>query len=81
LWFDRYALDLARGCLRSGDQDIELRPKAFEVLRHLAANAGVLVSKQDLYEAVWPNVTVSDRFTGAMAFVSCARSSATTSTA
>jgi sulfatase modifying factor 1 len=60
LWFDRFALDLGRGCLRSGNQDIELRPKAFEVLRHLAANAGVLVPKQDLYEAVWPNVTVSD---------------------
>ncbi len=60
LWFDRFALDLARGCLRSGDQDIELRPKAFEVLRHLAANAGILVPKQDLYEAVWPNVAVSD---------------------
>ena len=66
LWFDRFALDLARGCLRSGDQDIELRPKAFEVLRHLAANAGILVPKQDLYEAVWPNVAVSDELSGAV---------------
>lgn len=60
LWFDRFALDLTRGCLRSGDRDIELRPKAFEVLHHLAANAGVLVPKRQLYEAVWPNVAVSD---------------------
>src|SRR3954467_2393153 len=60
LYFDKFSLDLARGCLRAGDQDIELRPKTFEVLRYLAANAGRLVAKQELYDAVWPNVTVSD---------------------
>jgi formylglycine-generating enzyme required for sulfatase activity/DNA-binding winged helix-turn-helix (wHTH) protein len=60
LWFDRFALDLARGCLRLGEQEIELRPKAFEVLRYLAVHAGALVPKQDLYAAVWPNITVSD---------------------
>jgi formylglycine-generating enzyme required for sulfatase activity len=60
LYFDKFSLDLARGCLRAGDQDIELRPKAFEVLKYLAANAGRLVTKQELYEAVWPNVIVSD---------------------
>jgi formylglycine-generating enzyme required for sulfatase activity/DNA-binding winged helix-turn-helix (wHTH) protein len=60
LRFDRFALDLARGRLRAGDQDIELRPKAFEVLCYLAENAGRLVLKQELYEAVWPDVTVSD---------------------
>jgi DNA-binding winged helix-turn-helix (wHTH) protein len=58
LRFDRFALDLTRGCLRVGDEDIELRPKAFEVLRYLAQNAGRLVAKQD--DAVWPNVIVSD---------------------
>src|SRR5689334_14704896 len=60
LYFDKFSLDLTRGCLRAGDQEIELRPKAFEVLKYLATNAGRLVTKQDLYEAVWPNVTVSD---------------------
>jgi formylglycine-generating enzyme required for sulfatase activity len=60
LRFDRFALDLARGCLRVGEQDIDLRPKAFEVLRYLAESAGRLVSKQELYDAVWPNVTVCD---------------------
>jgi formylglycine-generating enzyme required for sulfatase activity len=60
LYFDKFSLDFARGCLRAGDQDIELRPKTFEVLRYLATNAGRLVTKQDLYEAVWPNVIVSD---------------------
>src|SRR5215468_3919848 len=60
LYFGKFSLDLARGCLRAGDQDIELRPKAFEVLKYLATNAGRLVTKQELYEAVWPNVIVSD---------------------
>jgi sulfatase modifying factor 1 len=60
LYFDRFSLDLARGCLRLGDQDLELRPKTFEVLKFLAMNAGRLVAKQELYDAVWPNVIVSD---------------------
>jgi formylglycine-generating enzyme required for sulfatase activity len=60
LCFGPFALDLTRGCLRAGDRDIDLRPKAFEVLCYLAENAGRLVSKQELHEAVWPNVIVTD---------------------
>jgi DNA-binding winged helix-turn-helix (wHTH) protein len=60
LRFERFVLDLTRGCLRVGDVNIELRPKTFEVLRCLAENAGRLVTKDELYEAVWPNVVVSD---------------------
>ena len=60
LRFDRFTLDLTRGFLREGDRDIDLRPKAFQVLCHLASNAGRLVSKQELFEAVWPAVAVSD---------------------
>jgi formylglycine-generating enzyme required for sulfatase activity/DNA-binding winged helix-turn-helix (wHTH) protein len=60
LYFDKFSLDFARGCLRAGDQDVELRPKAFEVLKYLAENAGRLVGKQELYDAIWPNVIVSD---------------------
>ena len=60
LYFDRFSLDLARGSLRMGDQNLDLRPKAFEVLKCLAMNAGRLVAKQELYDAVWPNVIVSD---------------------
>jgi DNA-binding winged helix-turn-helix (wHTH) protein len=60
LRFGRFALDLARGCLRDSDQDIDLRPKTYEVLRCLVDNAGRLVSKQALYDTVWPNATVTD---------------------
>ena len=60
LYFDRFSLDFARGCLRVDEEDIELRPKAFEVLKYLTENAGRLVGKQELYDAIWPNVIVSD---------------------
>lgn len=60
LLFDRFVLDLTRGCLRAGDQDLALRPKAFEVLCHLVENAGRLVAKKELHDAVWGDIAVSD---------------------
>jgi DNA-binding winged helix-turn-helix (wHTH) protein len=59
LHFDRFSLDFARGCLRAGEQDIKLRPKSFEVLCYLVHNAGRLVAKQELLDAIWPNVIVT----------------------
>ena len=41
-------------------QRIDLRPKSFDVLAYLAANAGQLVSKGDLMQSVWPDVVVTD---------------------
>src|SRR4051812_25146219 len=59
--FDGFTLDLTRGCLRGpDDREIELRPKVFELLFYLSGNAGRLVPKRELVEAVWPNVVVSD---------------------
>jgi DNA-binding winged helix-turn-helix (wHTH) protein len=58
--FDRFALDLTRGCLRNGEQGIDLRPKTFQVLTYLALNAGRLVPKKELLDAVWAGVVVSD---------------------
>ncbi|HEX3990517.1 MAG TPA: AAA family ATPase [Acetobacteraceae bacterium] len=58
--FQQFTLDLRRGCLRDAAHEIELRPKSFAVLRHLVENAGRLVSKDELIELVWANVTVSD---------------------
>src|SRR6266436_7326589 len=60
LRFDDYTLDVARGCLRTADREIELRPKSFEVLRYLVENAGRLVTKDELIKAAWPNVVVTD---------------------
>ena len=58
--FGEYSLDVVRGCLRAADREISLRPKSFEVLRYLVENAGRLIAKQELYEAVWADVVVSD---------------------
>ncbi|WP_094194230.1 winged helix-turn-helix domain-containing protein [Bradyrhizobium viridifuturi] len=60
LIFDSFVFDLARGVVRVDGVELDLRPKSFAVLRHLVSNAGRLVSKQDLHEAVWGNVAVSD---------------------
>jgi len=60
LRFDDYQLDLGRGCLRTGDREIDLRPKSFSLLAYLVANAGRLVSKVELMDAVWPKLAVSD---------------------
>src|SRR5687767_12871154 len=44
--FGGHTLDLARGVLRSaGGDEVGLRPKAAEVLRHLAERAGRVVSR------------------------------------
>ena len=58
--FDGYILDFQRGCLLAGDEEIALRPKTFEFLRHLVSNPGRLVSKDELLAVVWPNIVVTD---------------------
>src|ERR1700716_622993 len=58
--FGEYTLDIAQGCLRTADREVDLRPKSFEVLRCLVENVGRLVTKDELIKAVWPNVIVTD---------------------
>lgn len=58
--FEDFSLDLLQCVLRRQGEVIELRPKAFDVLRHLVANAGSVVSKQQLLEALWPGLAVTD---------------------
>ena len=59
--FAGFELDEQRLELRGPDGTaIKLRTKTFEMLRLFAANAGRVLSKQELMEAVWPNVHVGD---------------------
>jgi TolB-like protein/DNA-binding winged helix-turn-helix (wHTH) protein len=54
-------LDLRREELRDGTgARIELRNRSFSVLRHLATNAGRVVTKDELLQANWPGVTVTE---------------------
>src|SRR5215510_7411867 len=60
LRFDCYVLDLGRGSLLQDGTEIALRPKTFGVLRHLVENTGRLISKDELFAAVWPNLAITD---------------------
>jgi DNA-binding winged helix-turn-helix (wHTH) protein len=54
------ALDLERLCVDAGSGPVPLRPKSFDVLRHLMEHAGRVIPKEELIAALWPGVTVSD---------------------
>jgi DNA-binding winged helix-turn-helix (wHTH) protein len=58
--FEGFLLDARGRSLRNGAHDIKLRPKSFDVLCVLVANAGRLLTKDEVINAVWPNVTVTD---------------------
>jgi TolB-like protein/Tfp pilus assembly protein PilF len=60
LRFAGYTLDFRRGCLRQGNREIILRPKSFGLLCYLVENAGRLVSKDEIIDAVWQNAVVTD---------------------
>jgi Tol biopolymer transport system component/DNA-binding winged helix-turn-helix (wHTH) protein len=53
-------VDMRRQLLIRGNDEIRLRPRAFDVLRYLVTNAGRLISKQELMDAVWADVAVTD---------------------
>ncbi len=58
--FADFVLDTDRGLLESHGTELALRPKSFEVLTCLVVNAGRLVSKDELLQAVWPDVVVTE---------------------
>ncbi len=61
LRFAGFELDQQRAELRGSDGvAIKLRPKTFEMLRLFATSSGRVLSKQELMEAVWPNVHVGE---------------------
>ncbi|KGT76331.1 transcriptional regulator CadC [Bradyrhizobium japonicum] len=61
LRFAGFELDQQRAELRSAEGvAIKLRPKTFEMLRLFATSGGRVLSKQELMEAVWPNVHVGE---------------------
>ena len=61
LRFAGFELDQLATELRAPDgKPVKLRPKTFEMLRLFAASPGRALSKQELMEAIWPNVIVSE---------------------
>jgi DNA-binding winged helix-turn-helix (wHTH) protein len=60
LVFGPFRLDLRDERLWRGPEAIPLPPKTFAVLRCLVTQAGQLVTKDALLEAVWPATMVSE---------------------
>src|SRR5262244_76424 len=61
LWhFGPFRLDQANAGLWRAAQPVTLRPKTFEVLVYLVTHAGQLVTKESLFDAVWPETAVGD---------------------
>ena len=60
LIFGSYRWDPHTGQLWRGKQEVSLTGKASAVLRSLVERAGQLVTKDELFAAVWPQTVVSD---------------------
>ena len=60
LEFESFTLDLDRLCLLGPSGLADLRPKSFEVLRYLVEHAGRVVTKEEMLDALWPDVTVGE---------------------
>lgn len=58
--FDNIEVDLSRECLVRDGQEKHLRQKAFQVLVYLLERRERLVSKAELFDAVWANTAVTD---------------------
>jgi DNA-binding winged helix-turn-helix (wHTH) protein len=58
--FGLFKLDETGRALRRGAHEIQLQPRAFDLLVHLVRNRGRVVPKDELLDAIWPGVTVTD---------------------
>jgi len=58
--FGPFLLNPEQGSLSQNGMSVALTPKAFAVLVYLVEHAGELVSKDQLFGAVWPNVIVTE---------------------
>ena len=58
--FDRFEVDPARGELRRDGAPVACEPQVLDLIAHLAAHPGEIVSRDDLIEHVWGGRIVSD---------------------
>lgn len=59
-YFEDFTLDLTRGRLLRGSEEVKVRPKTFLLLTYLVAHNNRLISKEELISAVWPDTAVTD---------------------
>ena len=61
LRFGNVLLDVDRAVLRdSNGAEVALRPKSLDLLLMLARHPGRVLSRDELFDAVWPDVTVTE---------------------
>ncbi|HRP36051.1 MAG TPA: transcriptional regulator, partial [Gammaproteobacteria bacterium] len=58
--FGEFTLDAGRGTLRGPDGELRLRPKSFDLLLYLLRHPGRLVGREELLNAVWGQLAVTD---------------------
>ena len=58
--FDGFDVDFDRGELRRAGAALPLRPKTFALLAYLTNHTGQLLSKDQILDAVWPDVVVTE---------------------
>jgi tetratricopeptide (TPR) repeat protein len=58
--FGEFRLDLETESVWRGTTEIRLRPKTFTLLRYLAEHPRRLLTKEELLDAVWPEVAVGE---------------------
>src|ERR1700732_1616088 len=58
--FDRFILDLDRAALLADGVECPLRPKSLTLLRHFVENPGRTIDRDEIMQAVWPGVFVTD---------------------
>jgi len=58
--FQSFRLDTSDECLWRDGQRLALTRKAFAVLNYMVEQAGHLVTKEELMEAVWPETFVQE---------------------
>jgi DNA-binding winged helix-turn-helix (wHTH) protein len=58
--FGDYRLDLRTRQLFHGTAEVRVSPKAFDLLQHLIENRTRAVSKQELYDRLWPGTFVTE---------------------
>ncbi len=58
--FPPFRLDSVDQCLWRGTEQVSLSPKAFSVLLYLVQRPGRLVTKQELLDAVWADIHVTE---------------------
>lgn len=58
--FDQFSVDLDRHELQKGDALVPMERKNFDLLVLLLRNRDRVVSKEEIFESIWPGVFVTD---------------------